>query len=181
MAPNSRKGSQPNRKSASHLDRRDVLLLEEYKNCTRLLMNENRIFWSRFQTFFAICTAFFPIWIYLASQNPSFTIVWATEGTAILGIALSFLWLLVVIRGRGFNAYWQIRLGRIEYLLHLRTFNRADERRYWARMRRWRKVGIGTSTKVVAIVFMAIWVILIITYLPTFLQSALNPIPSTRT
>jgi len=114
------------------LNREETLLLEEYKNCTEVLLNESRLFWSRYQTHLALNTGLITVWSYLSGLSRTYLLWPGLIGIAFIGIITAITWLLNIARAYALSVYWTERLNEIEQELPpLRTFSRERYNKFW--------------------------------------------------
>jgi len=144
------------------------ILLEEYKNCTEVLLNESRLFWSRYQVHLALNSGLLTVWSYLGGLPRSQLLQTGIICMASFGIVMAIVWFLNIERAYALSVYWTNRLNEIEQKLPpLRTFTRERYNNFW-KTRNWFERRRITAWAVLApLAFLAIWSILLYSSITT--------------
>jgi hypothetical protein len=114
------------------LSERKQILLEEYKNCTQVFLNESRLFWTRFGVYLAISSGLLTAWSYLGQLNRTPFLSVGLLAISLIGAFLGIIWFFVVGRGNALSDLCQDRLREIERdLKTLKTFDEYRERSHF--------------------------------------------------
>lgn len=143
------------------LNREETLLLEEYKNCTEVALNEARLFWSRYQTHLALNSGLLTVWSYFSGLYRTYLLTIGLIGIAFIGIITAIIWFLNIARAYALSVYWNERLNEIEKELPpLKTFSRVRYEKFWKTRRWFEKRRISIWSTLVPLSFIGVWLFL---------------------
>jgi predicted nucleic acid-binding Zn ribbon protein len=144
-------------------------LLEEYKVCAELFMNENRVRWTRYEIHLALSSGLITVWMYFVGLRSSLLSHFGLVAIALIGISVAGTWFFMVNRGYGINDYWQWHLRRIENDLKVtRLFDEGLENEFWFGSEKqekqpWRnRRRMRNLSQIVPFVFMLVWIVLLV-------------------